>query len=193
MPPLTGRPLRHELPSPLRIEAYDKAAIPTLDPASWRLCEWTATAFDRGPYVFDLSVPHDRAMGIYQVWTEKALRGEWADALLVVRDGAEVVAFHTMMWLHDLSEAAGAGVLGRGIGGTLPGYRGLFTTLQLETAAVRPLGASFLENESQASTIQSINVFGKLGHRCVQSTASLRMRLDSAGPIRLQAREAKSQ
>jgi L-amino acid N-acyltransferase YncA len=182
MQALTGRSLRHELPPPLRIEVYDKPAIPTLTPATWRrLHAWSATAFDRGPYVFDLSVPYDRAMHLYAVWTQKALSGEWADALLVVRDGDEVVAFHSMMWLHDLSEAAGVGILGRGIGGTLPGYRGLFTTLQRETAAVRPLGAGFLENETQASTVQSINVFGKLGHRCLRSTASFHLRLDGTG------------
>ena len=49
---------------------------------------------------------------------------------------------------------------GRGIGATLPGYRGLFTALQKECAAVRPLGASYLENETQSSTIQSIQVGG---------------------------------
>ena len=179
MQALTGRRQHLELPAPLRIEAYDRSTIGQLDPAAWRrLHAWSGTAFDRGPYVFDLNVPRDLAMGVYQVWTGKALTGEWADMLLVVLDGDEVVAFHSMMRLEDLSEAAGTGIVGRGIGGTLPGYRGLFTALQKECAAVRPLGASFLENETQASTIQSINVFGKLGHQCLRSTASFHMRLD---------------
>ena len=182
MQALAGRRRQHELPAPLRIEHYDKSAIGTLQRATWqRLYDWSGKAFDRGPYVFDLNVPGDRAMGIYQVWTEKAMTGEWADILLVVRDGAEIVAFHTMMILHDLSEAAGVCIVGRGIGGTLPGYRGLFTALQKECAAMRPLGASFLENETQAATIQSINVFGKLGHQCLHSAATFHLRLGDEG------------
>jgi hypothetical protein len=85
-----------------------------------------------------------------------------------------------MLLLPDMSEAAGVGIIGRGIGATLPGYRGLFTALQKECAAVRPLGASFLENETQTATIQSIQVFGQLGHQCLRSTASFHMRLDSS-------------
>jgi hypothetical protein len=178
MQPLTGRRPEQPLPAHLRIESYDKSNVGTLDPASWRrLYDWSGQAFDRGPYVFDLHVPRGRAMAIYQVWTEKALAGEWADFLLVIRDGDQIVAFHSMMRLADLSEAAGVGIVGRGIGGTLPGYRGLFTALQKECSAVRPLGASFLENETQASTVQSINVFGKLGHHCLRSTASFHLRL----------------
>jgi hypothetical protein len=82
-----------------------------------------------------------------------------------------------MLLLPDLSEAAGVGILGRGIGGTLPGYRGLFTALQKECAATRPLGAAFLENEAQASTVQSIHVFGKLGHHCFRSVDTFHMAL----------------
>jgi hypothetical protein len=181
MQSLTGRSQKQALPPPLRIEVYGKDAIARLDPRHWqRLYEWSGKAFDRGPYVFDLAVPRDQAMAIYQVWTQKALTGEWTDVLLVVHDREEIVAFHTMMVLEDLSEAAGVRILGRGIGGTLPGYRGLFTALQKETAAVRPLGAAFLENETQTSTIQSINVFGKLGHHCLRSTATFHMSLDTA-------------
>jgi hypothetical protein len=181
MQSLTGRRHERSLAPQLRIECYERAAIATLDPATWRrLYEWSGTAFDRGPYVFDLAVPRERAMALYQVWTEKALRGEWADLLLVVRDGNDIVAFHSMMLLDDLSEAAGVGIVGRGIGGTLPGYRGLFTALQRECAAVRPLGAAFLENETQAATVQSINVFGKLGHQCLGSAASFHLRLDGS-------------
>jgi hypothetical protein len=160
------------LPPPLRFETYERTAIAQLPRASWqRLCEWTGSGFDRGPFVFDLDVPGDRAAALYRVWSEKAFTGEWADALLVVRDGDEVVAFHSMLLLPELSEAAGVGILGRGIGATLPGYRGLFTALQQATAAARPLGAAWLENETQTSTIATINVFGKLGHRCLRSTA----------------------
>ena len=188
MQALTGRRQPHDLPAHLSIDVHEKAAIPKLNPAAWRrLYEWSGKAFDRGPYVFDLTVPHDRAMGIYQTWTQKAMSGEWADILLLIRDGDEIVAFHTMMLLEDLSDAAGVRIVGRGIGGTLPGYRGLFTALQKECAAIRPLGASFLENETQVSTIQSINVFGKLGHRCLRSTASFHMRLDGGGTVQQRA------
>ena len=173
MQALTGQRQAHDLPAPLRIELYDKPDIPRLPERSWqRLLAWTAQGFDRGPFVFDLNVPPARAAALYEVWTEKAMRGEWADVLLVVRDGEEVVAFHSMMRLPELSEAAGTLIVGRGIGATLPGYRGLFTALQKECAAVRPLGASYLENETQAATIQSIQVFGKLGHQCLRSVAS---------------------
>ncbi len=178
MQALTGERAPHRLPSPLRIELYDAPDIPKLPRRSWqRLLAWTAHGFDRGPFVFDLNVPADTAAALYQVWTEKAMTGEWADVLLVVRDGEEVVAFHSMMRLPELSEAAGALIVGRGIGATLPGYRGLFTALQKECAAVRPLGASYLENETQSSTIQSIQVFGKLGHQCLRSVASFHMSL----------------
>jgi hypothetical protein len=182
MQALTGSREPNELPAPLRLDVFERAEIPRLPAASWRrLLAWTAEAFDRGPFVFDLDVPRERAAAIYQVWTEKAMTGEWADALLVVRDGDDVVAFHTMMRLPELSAAAGVGILGRGIGGTLPGYRGLFTALQRATAAVRPLGARYLENETQSATIPSINVFGKLGHQCLRSVASFHMRLAPGG------------
>ncbi len=179
MQSLTGCPNQSRPAAPLRIELHDKATIGAIDPASWsRLHEWSGQAFDRGPYVFDLHVPRERAVAVYQVWTRKALTGEWADILLVVRDGDEIVAFNSMMLLQDLTDAAGVGILGRGIGASLPGYRGLFTALQRECSAVRPLGAGYLENETQASTVQSINVFGNLGHHCLRSTASFHVRLD---------------
>jgi hypothetical protein len=69
-----------------RVETYERPTRATLGAASWRrLYEWSATAFDRGPFVFDLTVPLERAGGIYQVWTEKAFTGEWADVLIVGR------------------------------------------------------------------------------------------------------------
>ena len=88
------------------------------------------------------------------------------------------------MDLRDLSEAAGVGVLGRGIGATLPGYRGLFTALQKACAAERPLGAGWLENETQASTVETINVFGKLGHHCLRAIANFHAPLEGTGPRR---------
>lgn len=180
MAPLTGEAEDLGLAPNLRVETYERPTRTTLDPRSWRrLHEWSATAFDRGPFVFDLTVPLERAGGVYQVWTEKAFTGEWADVLIVVRDGDDVVAFHAIKLLPDLSEAAGVGVLGRGIGASLPGYPGLFTALQRECAASRPLGAGFLENETQAATIQTINVFGKLAQRCLRSVATFHRRLDA--------------
>lgn len=165
----------------LRIEHFDRESVRRLPRSAWaRLHEWSAQAFDRGPYVFDLSVPLERSRQVYQVWTEKAFTGEWADVVIVVRDGDEVVSFHTMLLLPELSEAAGVGILGRGIGGTLPGYRGLFTALQRETSASQPLGARYLENETQASTVGSIQVFGKLGHHCYRSSAIFHVSFSAA-------------
>jgi hypothetical protein len=173
MQPLDGRRDGAAVPPPLRLEVLERARIPGLPRGSWRrLHEWSRAGFDRGPFVFDLDVPPERAATLYPVWTEKAFTGEWADVLLVVWDGDEIVAFHAMLLLPDLSEVARAGVLGRGIGATLPGYRGLFTALQRACAAERPLGAAWLENETQASTPETINVFGKLGHRCLRAIAS---------------------
>jgi len=180
MQPLRGHPATPPLSPSLRMDVLEHPTAASVERRDWqRLWEWSASAFDRGPLVCDLSLPFEEAKAVYQVWTEKALTGEWADVLLLVRDGTEIVAFHTMMQLPELSAAAGVGILGRGIGGTMPGYRGLFSALQRETAARRPLGASYLENETQASNIQSIQVFGKLGHQCVRSTASFHRRLDS--------------
>jgi hypothetical protein len=182
MAPLTGERTGSPPPAPLRIEVLDRGALATLRRADWqRLHAWSREAFDRGPFLFDLGVSRDRAAAVYEVWTEKALTGEWADVVLVVRDGEEIVAYNTMQWLPELSEAAGVGILGRGIGGSLPGYSGLFTALQRECAAVRPLGASYLENETQAATIGSINAFGRLGHRCFRSVASFHGMLGVAG------------
>lgn len=173
MEPLTGEQVGPGLAPDLRFEVYDRQTARQLPASAYRrLLDWCRTAFDRGPYVFDLGVPHNQALRIYEVWSEKALTGEWADTLIVVRDGDEVVAFHSMILLPDLSQAAGVGVVGHGIGATLPGYPGLFTALQRETSARKPMGAGYLENEAQSSSIQSIQVFGKLGHRCIRSLAS---------------------
>jgi len=184
--PLTGVGPEPVLPPGLRLEILDRAAIPTLPRRAWqRLHEWTRDAFDRGPFVFDLTVPSQRAAELYQAWTEKALTGEWADVLLLIRDARdEVVAFNAMLLLPELSDAAGAGVLGRGIGATLPDHRGLFTALQHASAYHRPLGAGWLENETQSATLATINVFGRLGHRCFRSTNTLHFPLDASGPVR---------
>lgn len=178
MAALTGQGAAPQLAAPLRLEQYDRDAIRTLPRAAWRrLLEWGRRGFDRGPYVFDLHVDSDRAAAVYEVWTEKAMTGEWADTLLVVRDGDEVVAFHAIMLVPDLEAATGVPVLGRGIGSTLPGYRGLFTALQQACVVGRPLGAGWLEDEAQASSIGSIQVFGRLGHQCIHSVASFHMAL----------------
>jgi len=180
MAPLTGERRPYTLPAGLHIELHDRTTIPALARSSWqRLYEWSGRAFDRGPFVFDAGVPYERAAAVYQVWTEKAFTGEWAEVLLVVRAGDEIVAFNAMQRLPELSASAGAVILGRGIGASLPDHQGLFTALQLECAAVRPLGSSYLENETQSATVPSINVFGKLGHRCLRSIASFHRRLDA--------------
>ncbi|HJQ83717.1 MAG TPA: hypothetical protein VKA21_06570 [Candidatus Binatia bacterium] len=179
MQPLTGEAADLGLAPSLRLEVHERATIPSLAPAAWRrLHGWCSTGFERGPFVFDLGVPADRAAAVYRVWTEKAFSGEWADVLVVVRDGEEIVAFHAVLLLRELSEAAGVGILGRGIGATLPEHRGLFTALQRACSVLRPLDAAWLENETQASTIPSINVFGRLGHRCLRSVASFHAPLD---------------
>jgi len=184
MQPLSGGELEPLTPS-LRMTVHEGDAIRTLPRDSWRrLLEWTGRAFDRGPFVFDLAVPVERASAVYQVWTEKAFTGEWADVLVSIWDGDDIVAFHAVLLLRDLSEAARVGILGRGIGATLPGYHGLFTALQKACSTLRPLGAAWLEDEAQASTIASINVFGRLGHRCLRSTANFHGPLDPAPPPR---------
>ncbi len=173
MQPLDARGDGDVVAPPLRLETIERARIPRLARASWaRLHDWSRAGFDRGPFVFDLGLPAERAATLYPVWMAKAFTGEWADVLLVIWDGDEIAAFHAVLLLPDLSEAAGAGVLGHGIGATLPGHRGLFTALQRACAAQRPLGAAWLENETQASTPETINVFGKLGHRCLRAIAS---------------------
>jgi len=108
------------------------------------------------------------------------MTGAWADAVLVARRGSEVVAFISMLLLDDVSEAAGLTVCGRGLGATLPQYRGLFTAIQREMVARRPLDAAFMENETQVATIGSINVYAKLGMRYLRSTSTFHRRLDRA-------------
>lgn len=173
MCPLTGTPHDEALPAGLSLEAHDRKTIAGVERRHWqRLADWAAEAFDRGPFVFDLTVPYGRAKEIYRAWTERMMAGEWADAVLLVRRGEEAVAFISMLILPDVSDAAGTLVCGRGLGATLPEYRGLFTTIQREMIARRPLGAGFMENETQAATIGSINVYAKLGFRYLRSTGT---------------------
>jgi hypothetical protein len=111
------------------------------------------------------------------------MTGDWADAVLLVWDRSEIVAFISMLELPDVSREAGAVVCGRGLGATLPEYRGLFTAIQREMITARPLGASYMENETQVATIGSINVYAKLGFRYLRSTATFHFRLDGAEPV----------
>lgn len=178
---LTGTPHDEALPPNLHLEVHDRTTIRTIPSAAWRrLAEWAGTAFDRGPFVFDHTVPYEQACRIYQVWTAKMMGGEWADAVLLVRTEDEVVAYISMLELPEVSAASGLRVFGRGLGATLPGYRGLFTAIQREMIARRPLGADFMENETQVATIGSINVYAKLGFRYLRSTATFHLNLAAA-------------
>ncbi len=176
---LTGSPHDESLPPRLVVEAHDRASLAALPAASWkRLAEWSGRAFDRGPLVFDQTLPQAAAQGVYEAWTANVMSGAWADAVLTVRRGDEIVAFISMQHMPDVSAAAGTVVCGRGLGATLPEYRGLFTAIQREMISRRPLGASFMENETQVATIGSINVYAKLGFRFLRSTATFHRRLD---------------
>lgn len=178
MCPLTGTPHDEAPPPGLRIEVHDRRTLPSIEPRRWReLADFAAEAFDRGPFVFDLNVPYDRARAIYRVWTEKMMAGEWADAVLLAFEEDKAVAFISMLEMPDVSAAAGAKVCGRGLGATLSGYRGLFTAIQREMVARRPLDAAFMENETQVATIGSINVYARLGFRYLRSTATYHRRL----------------
>ncbi len=175
---LTGTPHDDALPPNLRFEIHDRRSVTEIERRHWqKLAEWAGTAFDRGPFVFDLTVPYDRACQIYQMWTEKMMTGQWADAIVLVRRDDEVVAYISMLEMPELSTAAGVRVFGRGLGATLPDYRGLFTAIQREMITRRPLDADFMENETQVATIGSINVYAKLGFRYLRSTSTFHRRL----------------
>ena len=183
MCPLTGQPHDEALPGALRIECHDRRSVQGLAKDSWqRLAAWGAEAFDRGPLVFDLTLPEARAKEIYREWTERVMLGDWADAVVVALDGDEVVAFISMLEMPEVSREAGAKVCGRGLGATLPDYRGLFTAIQREMITRQPAGAAWMENETQAATIGSINVYAKLGFRYLRSTGTFHLRLDGAAP-----------
>jgi hypothetical protein len=180
---LTGTPHDDAVPPPLRLEVRDGEALRALEPAAWkRLAEWGGRAFDRGPLVFDHGLPAARARQVYGMWTERVMRGEWAEAVLLAWQDEEIVAFISMRFLEDVSNAAGVRVCGRGLGATLPEHRGLFTALQREMVAARPLAADFMENETQVATLGSINVYARLGGRYLRSTSTFHLRLDAPKP-----------
>jgi hypothetical protein len=179
MASLTGMPHDEQVAPPLRVEVRDRTAVGELPRAAWkRLAEWGGRAFDRGPLVFDHTLSHERALRVYEAWTERVMQGDWADAVLVAWDHDEIVAFISMLEMPEVSRASGAIVCGRGLGATLPEYRGLFTAIQREMISARPLGASWMENETQVATIGSINVYARLGFRYLRSTATHHLRLD---------------
>jgi hypothetical protein len=181
MASLTGMPHDDHLTPPLRAETRVRGAWGELPVSAWkRLAEWGGRAFDRGPLVFDLTLPYTRALRVYEAWTERVMAGDWADAVLLVWDRDEIVAFISMLEMPEVSREAGAIVCGRGLGATLPEYRGLFTAIQREMITSRPLGAAWMENETQVATIGSINVYAKLGFRYLRSTATYHLRLDGA-------------
>jgi hypothetical protein len=183
MAALTGQPADEPVAPPLRIEILEGEDLARLDAGAWkRLARWGGEAFDRGPLVFDLGLPRARTQAVYAVWTAQAMSGAWADAVLVAWDGAEIVAFISMLKMDDVSEAADALVCGRGLGATLPEYRGLFTAIQRAMVAARPLGAAFMENETQVATIGSINVYAKLGFRFLRSPSTFHLRPGNASP-----------
>ena len=183
MASLTGMPHDDPLPLGLRFESRERGGFGEIPAAAWkRLAEWSGRAFDRGPLVFDLTLPHERALRVYEAWTERVMTGAWADAVLLVWDRDEIVAFISMLEMPEVSREAGAVVCGRGLGATLPEYRGLFTAIQREMIAARPLGASYMENETQVATIGSINVYAKLGFRYLRSTATYHLRPSGADP-----------
>ncbi|MGH0036849.1 MAG: hypothetical protein ACQGVK_17625 [Myxococcota bacterium] len=183
MAALSGTPHDGPPTPSIRIEVLLGEDLEGLDARTWsRLADWAGRAFDRGPLVFDHTLPVERSSAVYTAWTEKAMKGEWADAVLVAWDGEEIVAFISMKSMPDVSDAAGALVCGRGLGATLPEYRGLFTAIQHEMIAARPLGASFMENETQAATIGSINVYAKLGFRFLRSTSTFHLHLEGGLP-----------
>ncbi len=181
MCPLTGADHAADPSAERRIEVCDRNALAALPEDAWkRLADWGGDAFDRGPLVFDLSLPHARARQIYSEWTTRVMRGEWADAALLAFDGSEVVAFISMLELPDVSAWSGEKVCGRGLGATLPEFTGLFTAIQREMIRQRPLDAAWMENETQAATVGSINVYAKLGFRYLRSTSSFHFRPGAA-------------
>lgn len=179
MASLTGMPHDEQVAPPLRVEIRERAAPGDLERSAWkRLAEWGGRAFDRGALVFDMTLPHERALRVYEAWTERVMAGAWADAVLLAWDRDEIVAFISMIAMPEVSRAAGVTVCGRGLGATLPEYRGLFTAIQREMITARPLGAAYMENETQVATIGSINVYARLGFRYLRSTATFHLRLD---------------
>lgn len=180
---LDGNP--HDgLPPGFALETHEPAELTRSDPATWkRISEWGARSFDRSPYAFDASLPPARSLAVYQVWTEKVMRGEWCDQLVLVRHQDEVVAFISHQLLRDVSEAAGVGVIGRCLAATLPDYRGLATACVREISARRPLGASYLEGETPVTTFGTVNLFARTGFRYLRATSHYHRRLDRGSVV----------
>jgi hypothetical protein len=149
-------------------------------PATKRLVEWSERAFRNGPFVFDGTLPLERALALYPAWMRKVFSGEWADGAMVARDRGEVVAVIPMQLVRDLSEAAGARVFGRSLAATLPGHRGLCTALMREMIASRPFGADWMEGDTPVTTFGTINMFAKVGFRYLRATSIFHRRLDRA-------------
>jgi hypothetical protein len=176
---LTGTQHEEPLPPGFQLETRSREALRESDPATWKqIVEWGARGFDKGPFLFDPTLPEALSRGVYQVWSEKVMRGEWADAVVCVQHAGEVVAFISLQVLADVSQAAGSTVLGRCLAATLPRYRGLATAIVREIVATRPLGGSWLEGETPVTTLGTINLFAKTGFRYLRATALFHLRLD---------------
>jgi len=172
-----------QLPPGVWLEVYDGERLDVLSDLPWaQLLAWSSQGFDHGPLVFDHTLPYERAVQVYYEWTKRAMTGEWADAVVVARNDEGIVAFASMQRIEDLSAAAGAIVVGRGLAATLPEYRGLFTAIEHEIEAAQPAGAQYIENETQVATVGSVNVYAKLGCRYMGSTNNYHRRLDDGRP-----------
>lgn len=175
---LDGHP--HDgLPPGFAMELLEPAQLATSDSAIWKeIAEWGARGFDRSPFAFDHSLSRERAFAVYQTWTEKVMRGEWCDGVVRVRHGGEVVAFISFQLLRDVSEAAGAPVIGRCLAATLPAFRGLATACVREISATRPLGAAYLEGETPITTFGTVSLFARTGFRYLRATAHFHRRFE---------------
>lgn len=175
---LDGHP--HEpLPPGFDLETHAPESLADSESATWkRIAEWGARSFDRSPYAFDATLPAARSLAVYQAWTEKVMRGEWCDRVVLVRHAGEVVAFISYQLLRDVTDAAGIAVIGRCLAATLPEYRGMATACVREIAATRPLGASYLEGETPVTTFGTINLFAKTGFRYLRATAHFHRRFE---------------
>jgi hypothetical protein len=174
---LDGHP-HDPLPPGFDLETHAAASLVASESSTWkRIAEWGARSFEHSPYAFDASLPAGRALDVYRVWTEKVMRGQWCDEVVLVRHAGEVVAFISYQRLRDVSDAAGVGVVGRCLAATLPDYHGLCTACVREISARRPFGASYLEGETPVTTLGTINLFAKTGFRYQRATAHFHRRL----------------
>jgi hypothetical protein len=166
-------------PPGIALEARDREGLRRIEPAAWkRLVEWSGGAFHRGPFVFDPTLPQDRALSLYSIWMEKVFAGEWADGAMLALSGPEVVAVIPMRHLEDVSAVSGARVYGRSLAATLPEHQGLCTALMREMIARRPFGADWMEGDTPVTTWGTINMFAKVGFRYLRATSIFHRRLD---------------